>query len=1071
MLKKILSLTLCLCVCLGVVFSATSCGSGGETSTTQSTGTIPTTLSFLGITSEVTDPDNVQMVEDELNAIFKARFKTKIELTLVTEDEYMDLVKERIEIAEYYKKYDDSIAKYNSYIKKQANNTATSDKIFGNWITNKVEINLETLATRLVYVAEQTTVYEDGKVETLYPEAPSPIDIVMIVDEEMYDDFDAMGLLLKDGIDPNLSTLKNLQKYIYPTFFSELKNLKGSVKAIPNNNMLAESTYLVVDKELADKYDFNIGTFKNYGDLADFLAAVKANEQIAPFKDVPEALGVFKLFSEDVAVGAYFDPLVGYNPAEGEQYASYKIQNLFEIPQYVDHLALMETYTKAGYFAKEYMANGYAVQVVTGDASIMAKYSTEDSKYEVKEIQIPFVLREAIFDGMLAPTAYSSDVNRAMEIIEAINTDPQIKNLLQYGVEEYNYIENKENGTVIRLNGGYMMDNALTGNVYMGLLEEGMGSTSWAYVKQTNLASAASPFLVFPVDEEYLQDNLGSILERAALAEALNAIGISYSEYANPVSSSEGVKMGNMLKTAYRDYFLQKLVEDNKATADSAASVIAGSSVNISWYESAIAAKIIEEKYFTIQTLEELDVLIGNKLSDGVVAYAIYEKARSKADKYVSNIESLEIITRITLFDDLTDAEFEKQYGSLTMTEFETAVYNYVRNNYIKENNITDEDYKELVEAFIASEFKFTNSNKQEYTYTWKDFEKIKENAAEFSVAVAKAKEVYMQDLLNNGYTAEYLATKNDVELADIIVDAIRATFYRNELVSASAYQKAIYDTVILEPFGVTKDQLDKMKTTDNAGYKEILKKVKAHYKKILLETYTKAEYEALAENKVLPAVLDYYIEFYTQANAGICEAMGYSKEEYKEYYGYMEEYVKCVKKIRTSFIYTLRTIYDQSYIDSWTVTEAETAVYNAVYESGYYMNEVAKCIGISLSDYNSNKSDATEYLGYLTKLIDLYANKLTAKGYNVAEVKTYNPNDVEEIIRDIIKEEDFSAYKTIDVVLAEMCKDAINGISSAKDVLTYCQNQAKALSGNYLYDAVVGYLNEDLQKKLAAAK
>ena len=417
------------------------------------------------------------------------------------------------------------------------------------------------------------------------------------------------------------------------------------------------------------------------------------------------------------------------------------------------------------------------------------------------------------------------------------------------------------------------------------------------------------------------------------------------------------------------------------------------------------------------------------------------------------------------------DAEFEKQYGSLTIVEFETAVYNYVRNNYIEENNITEEDYKELVEAFIASEFKFTNANKQEYSYTWKDFEKIKENAADFSAAVAKAKEVYMTDLLNNGYTAEYLSTRNDIELADIIVDTIRATFYRSENVSASSYQKAIYDTIILQPFGVTKEQLDKMKTTDNAGYKEILKKAKSHYKKILLETYTKDEYEALADTKVLSAVLDYYIEFYTQANAGICNAMGYSKEEYKEYYGYMEEYIKCVKKIRTSFIYTLRTIYDQSYIDSLTIAEAETAVYNAVYESGYYMNEVAKCIGISLSDYNSNKSDATEYLGYLTKLIDLYANKLTRRGYNVAEVKAYQPAEVEEIIRGIIKEDDFGNYKTIDVVLAEMCKDAVDGISSARDILAYCQNKAEELSGNYLYDAVVGFLNEDLQTKLEAAK
>jgi uncharacterized protein (DUF1697 family) len=63
----------------------------------------------LGITSEETDPANVEMVEEALNEIFAARFKTKIDLTLVTEDEYMDLVEERIAIAKEYEVYDKAI--------------------------------------------------------------------------------------------------------------------------------------------------------------------------------------------------------------------------------------------------------------------------------------------------------------------------------------------------------------------------------------------------------------------------------------------------------------------------------------------------------------------------------------------------------------------------------------------------------------------------------------------------------------------------------------------------------------------------------------------------------------------------------------------------------------------------------------------------------------------------------------------------------------------------------------------------------------------------------------------------
>ena len=1073
MLKKILSLTLCLCICLGVVFSVASCGSSEETSSsTSSTDAVPTTLSFLGVTSEITDQDNVQLVEDALNDIFSARFKTKIDLTLVTEDKYMALIEERIEEAEYWRTYDASILQYNAYIKKQANQTGTTtDKIFGNWISGGVEISLETLATRLVFLSEQTTVHEDGRVETLYPEA-TPIDIVMILDEEMYDEFDNMGLLV-DQIDPNSASLKTLQKYIYPTFFTELKNLKGAIKAVPNNNLLAESTYLVVNKELADKYDFDINTFKGYADLAGFLAKVKANEKVAPFKDVPEALGVFKLFSEDVAVGAYFDPMIGYNPAEGEQYAGFEIQNLFEIPEYVEHLALMEEYTKSGYFAKEYMANGYAVQVIEGDASVMEKYSAEDSKYDVKEIQIPFVLREAIFDGMLAYTSYCDKAERALEIIEAINTDPEVKNLLQYGIYEYNYLENTNNGTVIRLNNSYMMENAYTGNVYMGLLEEGMKDTSWAYVKQTNLTSANSPFLLFPVDEAYLQDNLTGILQDAALAEALVPVGVSFSEY-RKAQGSTLVSYNNRLKNYYRDFFFEKLIEDKKANEESVESVFNGGSVAISWYEEAIANSIIAEKYNKIQTLESLDALITDKLADGITYSHLYQEAKKDAEAYLANIENLRIISRITLFNDLSEAEYQSKYGSLSASALETAVYNYLRENFIKENNITDEDYAVLVQDFIAEEFEFTNKNKVQYTYTWADYEEVKEQAKKFSAAMDKAKATYTELLLGEGHTAEAIEAMDDITLAENIIGALRSKFYRSLNTSTAEYASFVYDK-ILSKYGYTYKDFSALKNTDNATYKSYLAKIKKDYKKQLLEDYTKEEYEALADNKAFEAVGQYILEQDIKAQSDLCSAMGLSKSEYKELYYYMEEYIKCAKKMRQSFIYTLRTMYTDEYINALPIEEIEAVVYDAVYSSGYYMNQVAQCIGISLSDYNLNKGDAAEYLGYVEQLINAYVPQLKAKGYDVDVVRTYAPDKVEDIIRDIIREKDFSDYKTIDVVLEEMCKDAIAGIDTTYiekiSIKDYCDTQAAKLSENYLFEALVSYLNTDLQKQLEAAK
>ncbi|MGN1095769.1 MAG: hypothetical protein ACI4QR_05220, partial [Eubacteriales bacterium] len=773
MLKKVLSLILCLCMCVAVVLTTASCG---KTSDSESSDTVvPTTMTLLGITSETTTPEAIQAVEDAINKILKARYKTKVELNFVTEDEYISLVKEKLDYAKYLAAYDNAIVVYNKYMKDQASSTVTTKKVIGNWIQKREPVKAETLATRLLYVAEQTTVHEDGTIETLYPEARSPIDIVMISDESMYDLFDELGLLV--AIDPNYDSYKNLQKFIYPTYFSQLKSLKGQVCAIPNNNMLAEYTYLLVDKKLADKYEFNIGSVSGYADLSGFLASVKANENVIPFEKEPDALGIFNLFSEDIAIGSYFDPMNGYQTENTEEKNTFEIKNLFDIPEYTAHLKLMEEYRNAGYFTGNKGAS-CAVKVVTGDASIANMYNSDDSEYYVKVIQNPFVLREAVFDGMFAVTAYTSDSKRAMEVVEAINTDAQIKNLLQYGIEGVNYTVN-EDDTVTRLNNDYMMDNALTGNVYMGHLEEGMANTSWAYVKQTNLASALAPSLVFPVDEQYLEANLDSILKRAALSEALEPLGISYTEYTSKVGTSIGNTYSDNLKQQYKAFFLECLRREgvDEKSIESMFSKNAAP-YNYAWYENEITNKIVEEKYSTIKTAKALSVLINTKMYESVGAgYKEYQSAKKDATDYYANIESLRILTRLTLFTDMTDEEYEAKYGSLASVDFENAVLEYVRENYIKNNNISEDDYDILVKNLISSQLVYYDSNNQSYTVSWEQFEQTKANAGKFTEAVSKLRESFGDLVMANGYNQEQIDAMSDINFAAAVHDALYYQF------------------------------------------------------------------------------------------------------------------------------------------------------------------------------------------------------------------------------------------------------------------------------------------------------
>ena len=588
MFKRIISLGLCL-VMFAMLFAG--CGNNEATNTTTNTGDLPTTINLIGITEQTTTQEAIDFVEEALNKLTKTRYKTKIELTLVTAEKYMEEVDKRVAEANQTSIKLAAITQFNTLAVKEANNAQKLLSESGNkkknnkWTNQVTAVVASTMATGEVYSAEQTTVYEDGKIETVYPSAQSPIDILMIDGKEMYEELEAKGYLLsvKKKLDEKFTKFR---QYIYPTFFDQLQAMTGDIKAIPNNNLLAEYTYVVIDKAIADAYNngngFNIDNVDDYSDLEEFLAYVKANHtSVAPLATEPDALGIYQYMEGDLAIGTYYDPIYGYDAAEGSDFL---VQNLFSIPQYQAHVALMQKYNSAGYIVEG--AENFAVNVIKGNAYVEKEYGDD---YYVKVVQNPFVQPDAIFDGMFAVSYYTSNEDRALEIIEMFTTDPEAKNIFQYGIADNgdntayaNYrlveVEGEESGKFIvqRLNENYKMDNGLTGNVYMGYPdpESGLPFDAWDYYKTTNLDSGVAPFLHLYVEESALDNILSSVLKRAALTDALKEINIDYDKYVaaiNSASSPDKNTYIDAMRKANVEYFMAEIAKadtENKLAVD-----------------------------------------------------------------------------------------------------------------------------------------------------------------------------------------------------------------------------------------------------------------------------------------------------------------------------------------------------------------------------------------------------------------------------------------------------------------------------------------------------------------------
>ena len=1224
MFKRIISLSLCL-VMLAVLFAG--CGKKNTTASTTTTNTddLPMTINLIGITDKSTTQAAIDAVETALNKITKTRYKTKIELTLVTADEYIAEIEKRVAQAEQSVIKVKAITKYNSLAQKQANNaqkllSESNGKNNNKWASQVTTVIASTMTTGEVYTAEQTTVYDDGKIETVYPSAQSPVDIIMIDGKEMYDYLNDKGYLL--SIEKKLNEkFTKFKQYIYPTFFDQLKAMTGDINAIPNNNLLAEYTYLLIDKEISDGYNdgmgFNIDNVDGYADLADFLAYVKDNygDDVAPLATKPDALGVYKYMDGDVAIGAYFDPIYGYSTTEGTDFT---VQNLLSIPQYQAHVQLMQEYEESGYINTN--ASKFAVNVIKGDASVVDEYS---DKYDIKVIQNPFVTADAVYDGMMAVSSYTSSEDRALEIIEMFTTDRDAKNIFQYGILDdgdntayanYKLVEVEDGKfTVQRISKPeytYIMDNGLTGNVYMGYPEEGQNFDAWTYDKQTNLDSKVSPFLLLYVEETELDNVLQSVVKRAALTEALSALGIDYNSYLKEVTNATvytaaGLEYIQKLRASYITYLISELEkagatsEDFKFvtasnanatvkefvefatskqgqeilvnagyTAVSASATDYQKKANISgeitlfantgtsartylenafngladafvamypnvtitrpvftstlegynsnfttdlannangvgmtyvnvantftveivaksfvkifndtganaafkqyWYENKIIEKVKAEKYADIISASDLEKMIQNKVA--IIAGAGKQKGeadterltfatvRDAASNYYTNIKYLRVMADLILFDGLTEAE-RAAYDSMTDQDFEAAVYDYVKAHYNEENNIkTDEEYRKRVREFMASVLEFTSEEDSttKYLVSWEEFEAAEAGAGDYLNAAQSIVDQYM-DVLKTKYNENLLKTLSLDKLIEYVYNVMYDEYLVENGYSEDEFEEMVQNKY-LKAVGTNAEDFKTYKTTSDE-YKNYVNKLRKKFKAQLIEIYSANAYKngekGISNEKVVEGLYDYFMEQELGIYDKMAGMVGMSKDEFLASEKNYANYSRYINTMKTKYVYTLRTKYTQNQINGWSLAEAKENIFNILYETGFYTNELARYIGLELSEYMLAKSDAVAYQDYLKKIATDLADEFAAKGYDTAILLKNDGSELEAIAKEIVAEKYFSNMKGV--------TEVIKGISGqyVKDYTDVAEMQANAdkLSADSFFMAVVNEL------------
>lgn len=229
-------------------------------------------------------------------------------------------------------------------------------------------------------------------------------------------------LLAKEG--------KEMYDAIDPRFWEAAK-VGGKTYGVPSEKEIGNMPMWVFNKELVEKYDIPYTEIQTLEDLEPWLATIKENE--------PDVVPLY--LTRDYTAPTYMDKIqdpVGIEYGDAEL----KVQNVFQTEKMLSTLDTMRKYYQAGYINKDAAtaSDDKSIKrfVTKGDGQPYAELIwSKDLGYEVVATPIMETqITNASARGALTAVNKNSDhPEKAVELLNLINTDTYLRNLLNYGIE------------------------------------------------------------------------------------------------------------------------------------------------------------------------------------------------------------------------------------------------------------------------------------------------------------------------------------------------------------------------------------------------------------------------------------------------------------------------------------------------------------------------------------------------------------------------------------------------------------------------------------------------------------
>lgn len=291
--------------------------------------------------------------------------------------------------------------------------------------------------------------------------------------------------------------------------FWEGSKIDGKNYAVPNQKEIATMPMWVFTKEYVDKYNIPYQELQTLEDLEPWLKIIKENE--------PNVVPLY--ITNGFSAPQYFDSIVEPIGIElGDD--TLTVKNLFETEKMKSTLKTLRKYYELGYIngdsATAQDDKSVKRLVTKGDGQPYAEILwSKDLGYEVVATPIMngLITNSSTTGSMIAISNQSKNKDKAVEFLNLLNTDPYLRNLINYGIEGVHYTKVGENQIKLdpEKSKGYSVGYYTLGNLFITDVLDNEPVTKWEEFKEFNDSSESSPILGFKFDTAPVSNQLAAI--------------------------------------------------------------------------------------------------------------------------------------------------------------------------------------------------------------------------------------------------------------------------------------------------------------------------------------------------------------------------------------------------------------------------------------------------------------------------------------------------------------------------------------------------------------------------------